>query len=436
MKAGLARAKITPPVGTTMMGFGGRDMAHGCDAIHDDIYTRALYLEHGGEKALIVGFDLCFLGRAEVDRFRAALGRKLGLAPRQILLNTSHSHVGPSVGTWYSAGYGPPNESYLKLLEQATLNAGSQARDAAREATMWAGVGRSALPLSRRWIDEEGSCHWRPNPDGPVYTRLPVCLFKDRGGKPVCLLFSVSTHPSMMGGYAISAEYPGVAIRRLDEHLGVVASLFLQGVAGDSKPSVVGKGSDKWRSGTWEELEQAGGMVAREAMQAIEKGLAEVEPDLRSAMVETRWPLQAPPPRSEFEAVIAKTKPEDRKGSVRCMWAKKWLAVLDRGGKLPTTAPVNAHGIQLGKGLRLFGLEGEAVAEWGDLIEKFYGGGITFPLGYTDGQGLYLPVSRMLPEGGYEVTSAWEYGFPCNLAKGMEEVVLKALAHLRDQGVR
>ena len=42
MKAGFARAKITPPLGTTMMGFGGRDMAHGCDAIHDDMLCRTL----------------------------------------------------------------------------------------------------------------------------------------------------------------------------------------------------------------------------------------------------------------------------------------------------------------------------------------------------------------------------------------------------------
>ncbi|MCP4643546.1 MAG: hypothetical protein GY851_24070, partial [bacterium] len=31
MKAGFSRVNISPPIGTTMMGFGGRDMDHGCE---------------------------------------------------------------------------------------------------------------------------------------------------------------------------------------------------------------------------------------------------------------------------------------------------------------------------------------------------------------------------------------------------------------------
>ncbi|MFO7976363.1 MAG: hypothetical protein R6V12_17210, partial [Candidatus Hydrogenedentota bacterium] len=33
MNAGFARVDITPPVGTTMMGFGARDMDHGCTGV-------------------------------------------------------------------------------------------------------------------------------------------------------------------------------------------------------------------------------------------------------------------------------------------------------------------------------------------------------------------------------------------------------------------
>ena len=75
MKAGFARISITPPLGTAMMGFGRRDRAHGCDAIHDDIFVRALYATQEGESALIMDFDLCFLGREECDRYKSAIGR-------------------------------------------------------------------------------------------------------------------------------------------------------------------------------------------------------------------------------------------------------------------------------------------------------------------------------------------------------------------------
>ena len=435
MKAGFARMKITPPVGTTMMGFGTRDMDHGCEGVHDDVYVRALFVEQGGEQALIMGFDLCFLGREETDRYKGAIGRVMDLLPRQILMNTSHNHVGPSVGTWYSAGYEMPDRLYLNDLERATVRAACEAREALREVTLWAGVTRSALPMNRRRKNENGQIENRPNPEGRVYDRLPLCLFNDRHGEPVCLLFSISTHPSMMSGWQISAEYPGAAMRILDDHLGKPASLFVQGVGGDSKPSVIGRGVDRWRPGTWELMDEAGIMVARETLGAIQQGLAAVEPCLRSASTEMVWALEPTPPRAEFESVVADTKAEERAKSVRYMWAAKLLERLDRGDTLPTSMTLTAHGVQLGKGLRILGIEGEAVGDWGYFLEDLYKGGVTFALGYTDGQGLYLPTTAMLPEGGYEVVSYWEYGLPARLAPGMEEAVRKAVADLREQGI-
>ena len=42
MKAGFAKVKITPPVGTPMTGFGTRDYdPAGSKGIHDDLYARA-----------------------------------------------------------------------------------------------------------------------------------------------------------------------------------------------------------------------------------------------------------------------------------------------------------------------------------------------------------------------------------------------------------
>jgi hypothetical protein len=359
----------------------------------------------------------------------------MDLSPRQILMNTSHNHVGPAVGTWYSAGYEAPDRLYLNDLERATIRAAREAKDAMREVSVWSGATRSYLPMNRRRRNEKGEVENRPNPDGFVYDKLPLSLLKDREDNPVCLLFSISCHPSMMSGFQISAEYPGVAMRLLDEHLGSTASLFLQGVGGDSKPSVIGKGVDLWQPGTWELMEEAGGMVAREAIEALNEGLTRVAPDLRTASVEMEWALEETPPRSEFEAIVANTKPEDRPQNVRYMWAMKTIERLDRGDALSVSVPLAVHGVKLGDGLRILGIEGEAVAGWGRFIEKHYGGGITFPLGYCDGTGLYLPTSEMLPEGGYEVVSSWEYGYPAPLAPGMEDAVEKALQELSVLGI-
>ena len=127
MRAGFARAAITPPVGTAMMGFGTRDMERGCDAVHDDIFARVLYLQDGAEKALVIGLDLCFVGRADADRLKGAIGRHMDVLPRAILINASHSHSGPRVGTWHYAGYVPPDRLYLDRLEDAVVRASPRA---------------------------------------------------------------------------------------------------------------------------------------------------------------------------------------------------------------------------------------------------------------------------------------------------------------------
>ncbi len=430
MRAGFARVSITPPLGTRLMGFAARDHEQGCTAIHDDIFVRALYLEHGPEAALIIGYDLCFIGRAAADRFKAEIERELGLEPAQILMNASHSHVGPAVGRWYYGGYEPPDARYLDLLGEATLRAARDAKRAAQPVTVWAGATRSRLPLNRR-RPENGAIAFAPNPEGFVFDALPVCLLRGRDDRPVCLLFSVSCHPSMMAGWEVSAEYPGAATDRLDARLGAPVSLFLQGTGGDAKPRTIGEGLARFRPATWEDVKQAGEMVAGEVAEVLEGGLTRVEPGLRSGLMEVSWPMEAPLPREAYAAIAN----DAGAGEVRRWWAQRIGDSLDRGETLPSAVELVLQGIRIGEGLRLVALEGEAVAGYGALMERFYGGGVTFPLGYSNGEGLYLPTSAMLDEGGYEVESFWEYGFPARLAKGFEGILTDALETLREAGV-
>ena len=436
MRAGFARVDITPPLGTTMMGFGGRDMEHGCTGVHDPIYTRAAYLEHRGEAALIMGYDMCFLGREDADRFKGAIGRVMELAPRQIFFNTSHNHVGPKAGTWYSAGYEAPDRDYLNQLEQATVNAALAAREQARPVLMRAGVTVSQLPVNRRRRMAGCAIENRPNPTGRTYNKLPVVLFEEPSGEVVCLLFSVSCHPSMMSGWDISAEYPGAAMDKLDAHFGKPCSLFLQGVGGDAKPLVIGRGTDAWIPGTWDLMDEAGAIVAGEVLEAVGNGLEPVAPGLASASAEMRWALEPAPGKEFFEDIVANTPEETRARDVKFMWARKTLEDIEKGRPLPVDVPLSLHGIRLGDHLRIVGIEGEALHGWGYFIEEFYGGkGVTIPLGYTDGQGMYLPTTEQLPEGGYEVISFWEYGYPSQLAPGMETPVREALAALQNRGI-
>lgn len=423
-----------------MTGFGGRDRDHGCEGVRDPLFVRALYLEHGDCRAFIMAFDICFFHRSDADRCKGAIGRHLDVSPQMILLNASHTHAGPAVGRWgFNAFDAPPDPLYIDQLEQAAVRAACQAAREMRPATLSAGLARTTLPVKRRKPDGRGSVEWRPYPQGVVCNHLPIALFRDEAGKPLCLMFSVACHPSTVGGWLISADYPGAACSLLDEELGAEASMFLQGAGGDAKARVIADGHDGtdacWRQGSWDDVQSAGRLVAEEVSAALSAGLSPVKPALRYASLEMPLGLESPPERKEIECLLQQVRAEARP-SLRQLWAERLLRRIQRCETLATSVPVTVHAIQIGEGLRIVGLEGEPVAELGLLMSDFYTSGITFSLGYTNGAQLYLPTSAMIDEGGYEVDSYYEYGFPAPLRKGIEEALARSLEELKARGIR
>jgi len=437
MKAGFARVPITPPIGTPMIGFARRDRAGGCTGVHDPLYASLVYLSHAGAEVLIGSFDLCFLARDDTDRLVPAIGRALGLEPHQILLATTHTHAGPATGTWAYAEDLPPRDAYLAQLEAATVRAATEARAAAREATLWAARGHTMVPMSRRRKGPDGKVTFGPSPDGTICDSLPVVMLKDGAGRPITLMFSISCHPSTAGGFEVSSDFPGVARAAIEEHLGAEVSMFVQGAGGDAKVAASAAGS-RWKGNDWNVVDTAGRTLAREVIGVLEAGLAPVEPALASALVEVPLGLAEPASRDELQAVADKN-PDDGPTSyedVRIRWARRLLAQLDAGDTPPDSVSLRVQGMQLGRDLRLVAIEGEAVGELGLHIERQFDRGITIPVGYANGQGLYLPVAHMLAEGGYEVESYWEYGVPAPLAEGAEAAIDLAMPALRDHGIR
>ena len=59
LHAGVGRATLTPPLGTPLVGYGGRE--RGADAIRDDIYATSLVLSDGDTTVALVTCDLCAL---------------------------------------------------------------------------------------------------------------------------------------------------------------------------------------------------------------------------------------------------------------------------------------------------------------------------------------------------------------------------------------
>ncbi len=433
MRAGFAKIEITPPLGTPLMGAGAA-WGRCAEGVLDPLYARVLYVEQGQQRAVICGLDVCFVDREDVRKFSRALVERSGLDPRSVLINASHTHAGPALGTYFDLQLRPPPADYVARLWKTVSKALKQARGNAAEVRIRAGVTQTALPLNRR-CRRNGRIENAPNPSGPVLKHMPLCLFEDPSGNPKCLLFSASTHPVAVRGKLASPDWPGAAMRRVDAHLGAPSdgcSLFLQGCAGDSRPRnlVQNEGRD-WNMKTsgQPEAEEAGRIIAADVIAGLGSSLRPVTPELRSASVETQWRFE-PVPRRVYEQTAANSDLHP----VQHEWARRCLRLLDQQ-RYPQSLPVLLQSIQLGDTLRLIALEGEPVAEHGHALLRAFPDGTTFPLGYSNGEAMYLPTSPMLDEGGYEVDSYWEFGQPAPFAKGMEQTLELGVANLRRQGI-
>jgi neutral ceramidase len=423
MRAGFAKVCITPPTGTVMEGYGARDTRGGSQGVLDDLFARALYLNDGRRAAMILAFDVCFFEPETVAELKANVSDRTGLPPEFILLNTSHTHSGPRLTHWYGI---EPDQNYIRSLIGKAGEVASEAQLAARDAALHAGMGRTALPVSRRIVGNDGRARWGASPHGRVCDALPVCVVRNGDGGTMSILFSVSCHPSTINSWEISADYPGAACRALNEHWNTQGAMFLQGAGGDAKPCTTAVMNDQWRRGAPDDVVAAGEQVAGEVDDVIRRGLIPIEPELRACKTEWRWPMQSAPSRSDLEAVR-----NDPKANVqRRQWAAKMLRVLDGEGRFQDHAVIGMHFLQLGRPLRFVGVEGEAVAELGLDMLRAFPEGVTFPMGYTNSTLLYLPADHMFAEGGYEVESYWEYGYPAPLAPGGLASLASAIARV------
>jgi neutral ceramidase len=350
-EVGHGRECITPPLGIKMVGYASR--TEGAASVHDDLFVNAVVLKGGDETVAIVTFDLCLLSIDMAGAFKSAIEAATGLEPRQVLLNTSHTHAGPALG---GDGTEPGIETeYRGTVTERALSAVREALQDAAPATFSAGRAHLDIGCNRRERMSDGRVWLGVNPEGPRLPEVTVWRF-GRKGAPHIVLFSSPMHGTTLGekNLSISAEWMGLAVAELERRRQKARFVFLQGCGADQNP---------YREEATFDLVAQHGRKAADAVEAALKRARRLRPlPLRSLVRQVPLPDKDDPSQSRL---------------------------------LPL------HGVRVG-GAVLAALGCEPFVEYARYGRSVSKAKQTLVLGYTDGNIGYLCTADAFDAGGYE----------------------------------
>jgi len=228
LMVGAVRRNITPPVGASMSGYGGR--THGAEGVHDELWLRALFLCDGTNCAALICRDVLDTDNAEMELLAETFERRLGLTRDQLFIANTHTHSGPAT----DFGEDADNRAYGAALAEVCVGAVEEARANVRPATLAVAQRPVQAGINRREL-RDGKIVLGVNPDGPCDTVVDVLSFADAAsGERIATLFRHGVHGVVMGpdNYLVSGDAPGAAEAFVEANLPGVAG-FLAGASGN-----------------------------------------------------------------------------------------------------------------------------------------------------------------------------------------------------------
>jgi len=396
-RAGFARATITPPEPIMLGGYANRQEPF--RRVIQDLYVKALALEDDqGLRAVLLTADLIGFraptANAIIDRISAGSG----LDRSRILLNSSHTHTGPSATASAGVALGATEstrlERYHQRLQDSVVETALAALHGLSPARLSHGSGIASFVMNRREPTAQG-IKLGFNPRGPTDRTVPVLRVTDPRGVLRGVVFGAACHATTIppGENEVTGDYPGYAQEYLESHFPGVQAMFMQGFGGDSGPYPTGK---------LEYARQHGATLGGEVRRLLDgRSLTPVRGPLNVAQVFTDLPLAAPLSRKEIEVLTASPQ----------LWQKlaasRMLVQMEQGVAPLTSyrAPITLW--QFGQDLTLVALPGEVVGDYIANMERVLGPLRLWLSGYNNDVFGYLPSARVLREGGYETRGVY-----------------------------
>ena len=418
LKAGFARLDMTPPFGSPLAGYYEMRDA---DGVRDPIYLNALALNEEEETILVVTADVLIIRMDVCDTLREMIEERTGVPADHILITSLHQHTSLRIGGKPGPGTSIiTDRAYLDVLYRKFCDVCQMAIADLADATYETAVQHAVADLSfvRRYFLKDGRLKTNPGGHTPEEIDKPAArsdndvrlvMFKREGAKDIALV-NFATHPDVIGGTKISADWPGFARRFVEAEHKDAHCILTNGFQGDTNHiNFQVEKQDRFPNGKgYLHSEYMGRVIADTVNLMWDKTVPE---DKTGIFAEVRYVFNKCSTRGEeyYEECRAfQIRYKSGDYSVKKTESGIDLAEACRIACIPEQPvyhkiPITVLGV--GK-LAFFGIGGEPFTEYGYIAREAFPEKFIMTATCANGGEGYLPSQQAFAQGGYEVISS------------------------------
>lgn len=417
LRAGAAASNITPLLDQPLAGYFYPRPAEG---VHDDLLAKALVLDDGRSRVVLVACDTVSVDRGSVADARVRIEKQLGIPASHVLISATHSHTGPEL-----------TPAYLKTLGQRIADGVVTASGRMQPVRLFAAVEREAsLPHYRRYRMTDGTVVTNPGfqnpkivkPVGEIDAAVPVLYAITGNGAPLFTWVNYGMHLDTVGGTWISADYPYHMARALASVKGPdMLTVFTIGSAGNINHWDVSRPGPQRGNA---EAQRLGEVLSSAVVRAYTHLTPVAPPRVHALSAQIRLPLRKVTPEQVEAArkLLAVEPPRDVDFTLDRVEATRIAGIADRKAE-ELTAEIQVMSIG---SIAIVGIPGELFVELGREIQSKSPFANTVIVTLANDDIGYIPHRAAYEEGAYEPTSS-----PLVPGSG-EQIVARALEMLKE----
>lgn len=410
LKAGFARLDVTPPLGAELSGYFYVRHAKG---VLDPLELNAVAVSNGTHTVILMAIDFIGIRLNYMNALKAIITERTGVPADHVLIAALHQHTSCCIADGRETNL--TDKTYLDVLFRKFGDAAQMAIDDLKEASVSVAAQDVAEPIAfvRRYFTADGGVATNPSSKLTLTGRcdeadntMRLVRFHREGAKDIAIL-NFSTHPDVIGGEYMSADWPGFTRRFVEKDIPDVSCLFFTGCQGDSNHIDFFKPKDQRMKGERYEHSRYMGRTVADAVVKAWNNTTEVSGDEISGqftVVYNRTNTVDIEKYDEYKAWYADYeagKLDPKPHITELAYATRIINLRTS----PIFRPVPLTVIRFGD-VVLTGFGGEAFTAYGQMTRDLAPGKFVVCAVCANGYEGYLPTEKAFQQGGYESKSS------------------------------